>query len=174
VTIESIYAIGEGKHTKFTVSRWGYEYECVLFNSTVDDVALIRGDRADIAFTPQINEFRGRRSVQLLITDIRPAQERGLREKLGSFFDGGDIAPEDAYSLLPERRDFVSLWKRLKSGGQPHSAAEKEYICLKVFQELGLISLTETDDITEIQVSDQGKKVDLDSSLILKRLSEAV
>ena len=37
---------------------------------------MAAGDRVDVAFTPQINEFRGARTVQLLVCDLRPAPTR--------------------------------------------------------------------------------------------------
>jgi single-stranded-DNA-specific exonuclease len=146
----------------------------VFFGRRIEEIEVRRGDSVDVAFVPQINEFRGRRSVQLVVTDVRPARRESGREKLEEFFGGGDIAPEDAYMVLPERSDFVSLWRRLKSGDRPHKAAGKEYVCLRVFQELGLIKLHETEENTEIQVSAGEQKVDLGSSAILKRLTEAV
>ena len=36
------------------------------------------GDRVDVVFTPQINEFRSRRSVQLVITDLRSHRENTI------------------------------------------------------------------------------------------------
>ena len=40
---------------------------------TQDGLGAAVGERVDAAFYPQINEFRGRRSVQLLMTDLRRA-----------------------------------------------------------------------------------------------------
>ncbi len=172
--LTDIMPIGGGKHTRLRVEKWGYNFECVFFGQRAEKLEVRRGENVDIAFVPQINEFRGRRTVQLLMTDIRPAQARNEREVFKEFFVSGDISPEDAYSVLPERRDFVALWKRLASGTAPGRAAGKDYICLKVFQELGLIKLSETGEKTEVEVSAEGKKVDLGSSIILRRLTEAV
>ena len=74
VTVESVTPIGAGKHLRLRVSRFGETYDCVFFSQTAPDLCVRAGERADIVFTPQINEFRSRKSVQLVITDLRPAR----------------------------------------------------------------------------------------------------
>ncbi len=74
VTVENVTPIGAGKHLRLRVSRFGEVYDCVFFSQTAPGLGVRAGERADIVFTPQINEFRSRKSVQLVITDLRPAQ----------------------------------------------------------------------------------------------------
>ncbi|MBQ3072736.1 MAG: single-stranded-DNA-specific exonuclease RecJ, partial [Oscillospiraceae bacterium] len=73
VTVEAVTPISGGRHTKLRLSKSGTAFDSIFFSKTVEDIGLLPGDLADAAFTPQINEFRSRRTVQLLILDIVPA-----------------------------------------------------------------------------------------------------
>ena len=72
----------------------------------------------EIAFTPQINEFRGVKSVQLNLVDIRPDRESRQRSGAGralydKFTAGQPLTPEEAAALTPDRADFTALWRYL-------------------------------------------------------------
>ena len=64
-------SIGAGKHTKLKVEKSGMILDCIFFSASVDDLGISTGMLVDLAFEPQINEFRGRSSVQLQLFDIR-------------------------------------------------------------------------------------------------------
>ena len=72
VTVENFTALSEGKHTKLWVSRGGAVFEALFFSRSPEELGVRLHGRADVAFTPQINEFRGRRTVQLSLCDYRP------------------------------------------------------------------------------------------------------
>ena len=72
VEVEQITPIGGGKHLRLRLGCFGESYDAVFFAQTAQNLGLRQGQRADIVFAPQINEFRGRRSVQLVLTDMRP------------------------------------------------------------------------------------------------------
>jgi hypothetical protein len=42
-------------------------------------VSLVVGTKFDLAFAPQVNEFNGRRTVQLKVLDWRPAGDKGSK-----------------------------------------------------------------------------------------------
>ena len=152
------------------------------------------GDRVDVAFTPQINEYRGWRSVQLQLCDLRPAltraqAERALYEK---FRRGEPLTRQEAEALLPSREEFVTLWRYLKghAGQAPleatahrlarsiaRSAGRREtvmrtLVCLEVFDERGLISLEQHAGCFRISLQKVEGKVDLEQSAILQRLRQ--
>ena len=74
VRLEQVSPIGGGKHLRLRASKFGQSYDCVFFSQTAQDLGVRAGQQADIVFMPQINEFRSRCSVQLVITDLRPHQ----------------------------------------------------------------------------------------------------
>ncbi|MDR1168337.1 MAG: single-stranded-DNA-specific exonuclease RecJ [Heliobacteriaceae bacterium] len=61
--------MGENKdHLRLTCQADGQEFSCIRWQH--GDIALVAGDILDIAFHPQINEYNGNTSVQLIINDI--------------------------------------------------------------------------------------------------------
>ena len=66
--------MGAGKHLRLRLEKFRQSFEAVFFSQSLEELGLAEGQRADVMFFPQINEYRSRRSVQLLITDLRPAQ----------------------------------------------------------------------------------------------------
>jgi len=70
--LTAIQSIGAGKHTRLKVEKNNTVFACIFFSVSTDDLGLSIGDDVDIAFEPQVNEFRGNYSVQLQLQDIRP------------------------------------------------------------------------------------------------------
>lgn len=61
--------MGENKdHLRLTCQAGTAEFNCIRWQQ--GDVSLVNGDTLDIAFHPQINEYNGVTSVQLIIDDI--------------------------------------------------------------------------------------------------------
>lgn len=69
--VRGVTAVGGGKHTKLQLLKQGETLDCICFGRSPEDLAVMPGDRADVAFQPQINSFRGRNSVQLNLTDLQ-------------------------------------------------------------------------------------------------------
>ena len=155
------------------------------------------GGRVDVVFSPQINEFRGVRSVQLQITDLRPAPSRAQMERAvyEKFSRGEALTPGEARFLLPSRAEFAGLWRWLKrqsaccgtvedslpriARGVSRWAGQREVpartmVCLEVFQERGLIDLTRRTGRIQIHLCPVERKVDLEASDILKKLRDAI
>jgi len=72
--LSSTQSIGAGKHSRLVVEKSGKSLDCIFFSVPVDNLGVREGRLVDVAFEPQINEFRGRSSVQLQLVDIRASQ----------------------------------------------------------------------------------------------------
>ena len=192
-TVSSCTEVGGGRHLKLKLAVGGRVFDAIFFAATAAEAGVSTGDRIDIAFCPQINEFRGWRSVQLQITDLRPAltraqSERALYER---FARGEELSPQEAAFLLPSREEFVLLWRYLKgrAGNESvmeesprrmtrnlsrdfghHAPLPRTMVCLEVFDERGLISLERHTGSLQIQFRAVEGKVDLEQSSILRRL----
>jgi len=70
--ISSTQSIGSGKHTRLRLEKSGKSLDCIFFSMPSEDLGVSVGSVVDAAFEPQVNEFRGRSSVQLHLIDIRP------------------------------------------------------------------------------------------------------
>ena len=61
--------MGEAKnHLRLTVQHGANELTCVRWQQ--GDISLVNGDPLDVAFHPQINEYNGNTTVQLVVDDI--------------------------------------------------------------------------------------------------------
>ena len=76
--LEQVTPIGGGKHLRLRAGKFGESYDCVFFSQTEEALGARPGQSVDVVFAPQINEFRSRRSVQLVITDLRPHKDEDL------------------------------------------------------------------------------------------------
>ena len=59
---------GNKDHLKLTVQAGEKIFDCIRWSQ--GDIALTNGDFLDIAFSPQINEFNGNISIQLILKDV--------------------------------------------------------------------------------------------------------
>ena len=197
VLVEQLTAVGGGKHLRMRLSRDGRIFLAIFFSTTAMGASVAEGDLVEVAFQAQINEFRGQKSVQLNLVDIRPdvsfrqqlAQERALYRRLT---DELPIPAEETAELLPERREFVALWKYLSANAQDGVVEDafdclarktaraaglpcsllRTKICLDVFEELELLRVVQRPHTLEITLDAAGRKVDLASSRILLRIRE--
>ena len=68
--VMNVMSLSGGKHTKIKIAKNGEIFESICFGRSPEELQVSCGSTADIAFQPQINEYRGKKSVQLLLTDI--------------------------------------------------------------------------------------------------------
>lgn len=178
--LDKVTPIGGGKHLRISVSYKGAEFECVFFSHSEADLDLKAGDKVDIAFTPQINEFRLRRSVQLQITAMRLHDPKPL---CGMILED-ELPVTEASSYCPDRSAFVKAWRRLQAlGGSvaadldgvirqcPHGIEPERFcICLMVLCELGLLKTVKPGSVFGAKMVSGSAKVNLESSELIKRL----
>lgn len=73
--VTQISSVGAGKHTRLRVESDRISFDCIYFGTEAETLGITQGDYVDLAFEPHINEFRGHRSVQLHIIDIRLSEK---------------------------------------------------------------------------------------------------
>jgi len=193
--VDSLSAVGGGKHMRLRLCKNDRSFGGIFFSTTAMAAGVAEGDLIDIAFQPQINEFRGNRSVQLNLVDLRQdAATRQRQEQDDEIYDRlqKQLPLENALrqEAIPRRQEFVALWKYLtanaeegflrdscdclskkaaRTAGMPWSLLRTR-ICLDVFRELGLLELQQHGRLLEITLHSSGAKVDLESSRILAAL----
>ena len=67
---QQVQTVG-GKHLRFTLRQGGYSLPCIAFGMAERQQDLV--GELDLLFTPVLNEWRGKVSVQLRLKDFRPA-----------------------------------------------------------------------------------------------------
>ena len=185
--VTSCCDVGSGRHLKMRLRRDGVVLDAIFFSANSTACGVSSGDRLDVLFTPQINEFRGSRAVQLQLCDLRPAPTRAALEQelFLRLQEGEELSRWEAGLLLPSRQDFARLWRFLEHnaiGGwmdagpallrqaarrpDGHTAYGRTLVCLYVMGDRGLIHL-EQDRLRLCRPED---KVDLEQAALMRKL----
>jgi len=184
--------VGGGKHLKLKLNLGGRNLDAIFFSAAPEELDTAPGGRVDVCFSPQINEYRGWRTVQLQVCDLRPARTRAQAEEelFRRFMAGEELSRAEAQALLPTRREFANLWRYLRSRrcespieetaqrlarSVAKACGEREefmrtQVCLEVFHDRGLIRLERTADHLRIHVLEAAQKVDLNAAAPMRRL----
>lgn len=198
LTVLDVTSMGQGRHTKYILDGNGKRISAVFFGSSPEELGFSPSDKVDIAFKLGVNEFRGVKSEQILLRDIRRSGEQSMaREKecdeYLNILDGVASVKDN----LPSRPDFVSTYLHLKrtlpdDGSEiplrsllhslsPLNGGEMNYIKLRlvldILNESGVITLGKPDgekgsESVFIKVPHIETKVDLTKSCIYKHLTK--
>ncbi len=197
LTVTELTEVGGGKHLRLRLAHGRRSFAAIFFSATALRAGIAVGDVVEIAFTPQINEFRASRSVQLNLIDIRPDEGARTGQELADgiyerFWRGEEIQPDEAAALLPQRRDFVVVWRYLAANAQAGRFAgdlgclsrvlsrltgssfssARIHICLDIFSEQRLLRLQWQQRTVRVCLCPDGRKVDLEQSSILAHLKQ--
>lgn len=178
--LSSATAVGKGRHLRIRAKYRGASFEGIFFGHTADSLGVRAGNCVDIAFTPQINEYNGAVSVQLLVCALR-RHDGG--ELCRAILDGDGSVYWAAAPYCPERKDFVYLWRNVCRGGftvpndaqaviascPPCFEAERYCLCLAVLLEAGLLR-SEDGGIYGARCVEISGKADLESTSIIRSL----
>ena len=190
--VNGLTQVGNGKHMKLKLSAGGRSLDAIFFSATAEEAGIGDGQRVDVCFYPQINEYKGWRNVQLQVSDLRPARTRAQTEEelFRRLMAGESLSPAEAASLLPSRQEFANLWRYLASRREEGTIEEtaqrlarnvarncglreefmRTQVCLAVFHDRGLIHMEQTADHLRIRVREDGEKVDLEQAQLMVRL----
>ena len=128
--IERLNMVGSGRHMRLRLRRGRYAFNAIYFSATPESTSVAVGDTVDIAFVPQVNEFRGERSVQMNVLDIRPSCSAEASPEMTHYhaLQQNRLTPESAAALLPTRATLGTVWRYLAS--IPGSTIQESPICL--------------------------------------------
>ena len=195
--LESMQSVGQNKHLKLRLQKGHTSFDGIFFSVTPAECGLTVGERVDAAFYLQVNEFRGSRSLQLQLVDLRSAHDPGAREAeqlelCRTLIRGGGVSAKDAAKLLPSREQFVRVWRalerevdgtltspelpflrRLSAEALGAESFPRTVMCLAVFAERGLVTVERHDKYITLRLTG-GKRVDLDASPYLCALREGL
>ncbi len=193
VSVRKISHIGGGKHTRLSLTKDGVSLVGMYFGVGEETHLCNEGERVDILFNIEINEYRALRSVQLLIHDLVPSKtnadlhsaERARYEEIKR---GEKYLPEE--NILPTRDDFARVYTSLRRefrsgvsvldiraiqrllGAQEHGINYiKLKFILRILNELSICSVEEiSEDIYKFNIFFNANKTSIEKSSILKKL----
>ncbi|NLU23820.1 MAG: single-stranded-DNA-specific exonuclease RecJ [Clostridiales bacterium] len=194
-TVESMQNVGQNRHLKLRLSKGSVQFDGIFFSTSAETCGVTAGSRVDAVFYLQINEFRGNRSVQLQMVDLRPSlYPSGREEESLRLTDrcvrGETLLPREAVRLLPSREQCVNLWRTLLHtvpedglqvcylpflrtlaatlpGAEPFLRAA---FGLRLFAERGLLDFERGGDEISLHLNRQTAKVSLENSAYFRQL----
>jgi len=180
--LESAIPIGNGKHLRIRIVKNGVGFDCVFFSHSMDELGVLKNARVDICFTPQINDFRSHRSVQLLVADIRPSE---TLSQCRDILEHGEIRVNEYRVFRPKREELAFVWKKLQSAGGHMELDYNELavnyferiitpvklcLCIEIFNELKLLKVNVRNGGVGCSVCESGIKTELDKSPLFRLL----
>ena len=198
-TLLRTQSVGQNRHLKLRLGKGNAQFDGIFFSTTPAACVCAEGERVDAAFYLQINEFRGSRTVQLQMVDIRPSLLASSREQesltlVAQCTAGEAVSAKNARRMLPSREQYVAAWRaltHLAPNGEELCAAYlpllrtvsaamgkteaflRSALCLAVFQERGLLEARRQGDDILLHLTGKDKKVRLEDSTYIQRLTEA-
>ncbi len=191
LTVDRLSLVGNGRHMRLRLRQGYHVLNAIGFSMTPQSASIEPGDLVDVAFIPQINEFRGERTVQLNIQDIRPSCKCPCSCTYDNYrkLSAGTITATEARQLLPDRATLAAVWRYLASCGSQTIqetpdclcrkivrranlplSLEKMLTCIDIFADVGLLHSQRVGKHLVIRLSDPGKKTDLQSSSTMQKL----
>ena len=193
VVIERISLVGNGRHMRLRLRAGNHSLGAIYFSATPETASIEPGDVVDVAFTPQINEFRGERTAQMNILDIRPSCSAPcIPEAVGyAGIRTGTVTATEAAALLPDRNTLSLVWRYLAGCGQtvredPLCLCRKIVrwsgtalslgqllTCLDIFRDVGLLQTQRLRKFMVIDLTPGSEKADLSASKTMQILLQA-
>ncbi len=193
LAVERINLVGNGRHMRLRLRQGHHCINAIYFSATPESASIAPGDVVDVAFHPQINEFRGERAVQLNVLDIRPscAVPCPATSARYALLRSGTIGSADAEILLPDRKILSLVWRYLAaSQGTLREAPmclcrkivrwsgisvslEQLLTALDIFRDVGLLQTQRHHKYLHITLTPGTQKADLNASKTMQCLLRA-
>lgn len=193
LTVERMSQVGGGRHLRLWLKSQYQTFSGIFFSVSAETASIDVGDLVDVAFIPQINEFRGERTVQMNIQDIRPACKIAVSCDTDGYrhLRSGDLDAPTAADLLPDRRTLGLVWRYLAAQGKPlqetpiclcrkivrwsGSALNLGQLltCLDIFADVGLLETQRLHKYITVRLLPAQQKADLTTSRTMQRLLAA-
>ena len=190
--VERINLVGGGRHMRLRLRQGRHSLNAIYFSATPETASIQPGDVVDAAFLPQVNEFRGERTPQLNIQDLRPSCAAPCSTEASAYraLRSGAITAAEAAALLPDRATLAMVWRYLAAYApvkeSPICLCRKIVrwsglglnlgqllTCLDIFADVGLLRLQRRHKYIHIDLSAGSEKADLNSSHTMQLLLQA-
>lgn len=195
VTVNDINGISDGKHTRLSLGNGRYTLSAMYFSNSPDSLGVYVGDKVDVMFNLDLNEWGGRESAQLIVRDLKPSvsekeKQRGELDRFEEIRCGAPFTPEE--DVIPSREDFAAVYRlvqaSVRSGidvlkhrdilsrikGSDSSVSinyAKLKVIIMVFKELNIVSIEDlSDEVYKFKLHYSTTKAKLDKSTLLRRL----
>lgn len=194
LAVAEMVGISDGKHTRLTLTNGRHTVTAMYFSNSPDSLGIYVGDRVDLLFNMDVNDFGGKKSVQLIVKDIKISKEQtdSIRDEHTRFEQvrmGAAFSKNE--NIYPSREDFAAVYKfisaSVRAGTDTLShrdicarvarnyGIQLNYLKLKfiimVMMEMNILTIEEVgDELYHFVLHYTTAKADLEKSNILRKL----
>jgi single-stranded-DNA-specific exonuclease len=145
VTVNDINGISDGKHTRLSIGNGRYTLSAMYFSNSPESLNIFVGDKVDVLFNLDVNEWGGRESAQLIVRDIKPSVSENEKYEIEKarfeeIRNGASFTAEE--NILPDRDDFACVYRFIQASVRS-----------------GVDVISHKDIISRIRVSDEGSNI---------------
>ncbi len=194
--VTAAVGVGSNKHTRLTLAGEA-PITAMCFSASPEELDVYAGERVDILYNIDVNEFRGERTPQLIVRAIRKSESELAREAEDEEIyrkmraSAADACGNPALHI-PRREDFAALYRILRheiamdrtrhtargimalTAGLLPMTYVKVRLALDIFDEMGLLCVRAVDGgAFELTARVCETKIRLDQSRILSALHAA-
>ncbi len=193
LTVDRISMVGSGRHMRLRLKQGRNYINAIYFSATPESVSIEPGDVVDVAFHPQVNEFRGERTVQMNVVDIRPSCTAECSPDTAGYnsLRNDRLDAKSANALCPDRQMQSIVWRYLAQVGRPIQETPmclcrkivrwsgspmslgQLLTCLDIFSDVGLLQVQRMHKHILIKLTPGQNKADLNTSQTMQRLLRA-
>ncbi len=193
LTVDRVSMVGGGRHMRLRLKQGHHYINAIYFSATPESASIEPGDLVDVAFHPQVNEFRGDRTVQMNVLDIRPSCAAECCPDTADYarLRRNDLDAETAARLLPDRQTLGLVWRYLAGVGRPIQESPiclcrkivrwtgkplnlgQLLVCLDIFHDVGLLEAQRHHKYIAIRLTPGPGKADLTGSATMQKLLHA-
>ena len=191
--VDRLSAVGGGRHLRLRLQKGNFAFNGIFFSATAESASVEQGDLVDVAFVPQVNDFRGEKSVQMNVQDIRPSCNRAVSWNNADYaaLQLSTLPPEIAGRLLPDRAVLGMVWRYLAAQKGPLRETPiclcrkivrwsdspldlaRLMVCLDIFADVGLLQTARLHNDITVRLLPSSGKADLNASRTMQRLLAA-
>ncbi|MBR4626293.1 MAG: single-stranded-DNA-specific exonuclease RecJ [Ruminococcus sp.] len=182
--VTGISPLSGGLHTKLRLRVGTENVEALMFRCSPQSLTVGINEHCNLIVTLGVNEYKGRKSVNMLVRDMRPSsfeQSRyfAAQSAFEAFMRGEELPAAYYPSMLPDRSEVVKIYKGIPDGGismdtlylrlkDPSLNYCKFCTAAEALRQLGLIKLSSADlTVERVPVT---AKADLNSAPVLVSL----
>ena len=164
LTVTEIQPLAGGKHTKLTLcggNNGQFSFCALYFGIPTAEFSYAVGDRVDLAYHLEVNQFRGRKSLQLMVCDLRPSGNYPRREAFSTLYRALKWLSDGKEKLLTDLGSLAVT-----------TQLPDEWILpmLSVFEELAIVTVAHDGEQLSLSLPHLEQRMNLEDSQIYQRM----
>ena len=184
-TVERVFSLSQGKHSKIDVTYGQVKTQVLIFFHSPENLPFGVGDKIDLMVNIGVNVFNGKESLSIKALDYRIHginQDKYFAAKdcYEKYLRGERLPDAFLNKMNPDRNELVKVYKTIERLGEisfdrlymaligPDMNYAKLRFCVDTFAELGLAKFTASTQ--QVKLLPAKAKVDIESSEVLKSL----